>query len=370
MLGYVAIAAIALIALQFLPGKRPAGDANHPGNAQDPDQLNFEVQEHPQDSLGPDEFRSFPAADVRASREASDAQLQTAIRSGIRIDPAILVDIKDNTLGIRRDEATAFYEILDRARQTPLERLEKAAPPGVQYLNVMTDPTLYRGRPVTLIGEMWRLYEFPANENAFGIETLYEAWIFTADSGTHPTRVVCSTLDPPLQVGDSQRTPVKVTGYFFKREGYNSPGGLHVAPTILAGRLQPYRSPNAPPPADGIISVMLTVVVGIGLILTTTLLSFAISDRQTPRTAKRSPQLTSETAEQLAQLDLRSVGEQLRELEEQHRWSAWSQEAGLTSPIQKDNSAQSGGHAELVELPTPLPPTRNQSSNSWDSSAS
>lgn len=358
MLGYVAIAAVGLIALQFWPGNR--ADRNPAGNAAGPhpDQLDFEVREPLDNRLGPDEFLSFPATEPNEQARARDSRQQAAIQEGTRIAPQVLAAVKDNTLGIRRDEADAFYEVLDRARQTPLERLEQAAPAGVQYLNIMTDPTLYRGHPVTLVGDMWRLYEFPANENLYGIQTLYEAWIFTADSGTHPTRVVCSSLDPALQPGEAQRTPVKVTGYFFKREGYNTPGGLHVAPTILAGRLQPYHSPNAPPPADSIVSVMLTVVVGIGLILTTTLLSFAVSDRRTPRSTKRLPQLSAETTDQLAQLDVRSVSEQLRELEEQDRWASWSKETGVTARPHEQNGHPEATPPDALELPTPLPPTR------------
>lgn len=358
MMGYVAIIALGLIALQFLPGKQLAPPADGNAGGVHPDQLDFDVREPIDNRLGPDEFRSFPDGEVNAENRPGDARLQAAIDDGTRIDPAVLASVKDNTLGIRRDESDAFYEVLDRARQTPLERLQRAAPPGVQYLNIMTDPTLYRGHPVTLVGEMWRLYEFPANENLSGINKLYEAWIFTSDSGTHPTRVVCSVLDPPLQPGDAQRTPVKVTGYFFKREGYNTPGGLHVAPTILAGRLQPYRSPQAPPQADGIVSVMLTIIVGVGLILATTLLSFAISDRQTPRNTKRLPQLSADAATQLAQLDARSVSEQLRELEEQERWAEWSKESGITPPRSDHHEPPTSPSPEVIELPTPLPPTR------------
>jgi len=363
MLGYVGIAAVCLIGLQLWPGNGPGGKPADPAAVTHPDQLDFEVREPLDNTLSPDEFRSFPDALPNEQTRERETRLQSAIRDGTRIDPNLLAEVKDNTLGIRRVEADAFYEVLDQARQTPLERLERASPAGVQYLNIMTDPTLYRGHPVTLVGDMWRLYEFPANENIYGIETLYEAWIFTADSGTHPARIVCSSIDPALKPSDSQRTPVKVTGFFFKREGYDTLGGLHVAPTILAGRLQPYRSPNAPPPADGIVSVMLTVVVGIGLILTTTLLSFAVSDRRTPRSTKRLPQLSTEAADQLAQLDVRSVSEQLRELEEQERWAAWSQETGMTARPQEQN-----GHpdAAVPELPTPLPPTRAPRSTSLE----
>lgn len=363
MLGYVAVIAIAVACLQLL-GRKPAppaeGDARNPANVEG---LDFEVRDAGGRPLEPDEFRSFPTTELPATPPGTPEVATRAVpRNPWVIDPTWLTAVQDNTLGIRKDESLAFFHVLDRARQSTPQQLERAAEKGVQYINLMQDPSLYRGKPVTLIGDLWYLYEFPATENDYGLTTLYEAWVLTPDSGNQPIRIVCSSLGSQLKVDGPRPTPVRVTGYFFKREGYNSKGGLHVAPTILAGRMERYVSTNAPPPADGLVPVVLGTVVAIGLILATTLVSFAWNDRRAPPRVKRLPSLSTETSEKMAQIDLRSVREQLRDLEERERFADWYPTATGESHEQNGHARDAKASTEEAnlppELPTPLPPNR------------
>jgi hypothetical protein len=194
-----------------------------------------------------------------------------------------LKGIRDNTLGIRRDEGDSFFRVLAHARDIPASDLERAARKDLLYINLMTDSERYRGDVVTVVGEMWRLREFEASKNRYGLGKLYEAWVFTDDSNTHPYRIVCSSLPKGMELGQNLRTPVRVVGYFFKREGYESPGGMHVAPTLLAKRLQSYRSPNAPPPMESLSTYLLGVVGAVSLALVATLVAFTLSDQKAER---------------------------------------------------------------------------------------
>jgi hypothetical protein len=357
MLGYVAVIAVVLVAFQLLPAARkpklPAG----PVGATSPDEMNFRVESAPDSPLAPDEFRAPPDFGDRPLPPMSDPLAPENIPEDARLDRSRLAAVRDNTLGIRADESEAFFYVLNHVRHVPGTDLERAAKPGVQYVNLMSDPTLFRGEPVTITGELWRLYEFPASTNDFGLTKLYEAWVFTSDSSTHPYRIVATALGDDIRPGENQRTPVRITGYFFKREGYETPGGLHVAPTLLAKRILRYRSASAPPPADGLAPIMLGVVVAIGLILTATLVSFAWSDRQSPRAARPSPSMSGDTVRQMEAIDLRSVPEQLRELAERDRRGQPLWDKAPPKPLESANGARSSVD-EDIELPTPLPPTK------------
>lgn len=363
MLGYVGVIAVALIFFQLTSRRTPAPNAPARPTPADFAGLDDQVRDGDNRPLEPDEFRSF-ADDLSGNDRLRDDQ-PTAVRRPLaprnpyHIDTDVLRVVQDNTLAIRHSESEAFFHVLDRARQFTPAQLEQAAEPGVQYLNLMQDPTLYRGKPVTIVGDLWRLYEFPASENDYGLTTLYEGWIFTPDSADRPIRVVCSRLGRDLTVDAQRRTPVRVTGYFFKREGYNSQGGQKVTPTILAGEMERYVSAFAPPPADGLVPIVLGTVVAIGLILATTLVSFAWNDRRSRPVVKKLPALTSETSAAMAQLDFRSVREQLQDLEERHRFPEWYPQQPEGNP----DAHHSNGHAQssdagVPELPTPLPPTR------------
>ena len=207
----------------------------------------------------------------------------SAISPAIAIPAEWLAGVQDNTLGVRKDEADHFFRILARARDLPAADLERAARRDVQHINLMSETERYRGAVVTVTGEMWRLSELPATENRYQVRRLYEAWIFTDDSGSHPYRVVCTSVPKGMPLGQNLRAPVQLTGYFFKREAYDTPEGVHVAPTILAQRLQWYQPPNAPPPLQDLAPYLMGVVGAVSLALIVTLVAYALSDQQAVR---------------------------------------------------------------------------------------
>ncbi|HLQ44190.1 MAG TPA: hypothetical protein VK137_05645, partial [Planctomycetaceae bacterium] len=64
-------------------------------------------------------------------------------------------------------------------------------------------------------------------------------WLFTADSGLNPYRIVGTSLPEGVSFGDQLDPPVRVraTGYFFKRYSYATVGDYHTAPLLLAKTL-------------------------------------------------------------------------------------------------------------------------------------
>lgn len=254
----------------------------------------------------------------------SDESTQ-AERASVRIDKQYLDVVKDNTLGIRRDESEVFYWLLDHARRISATKLENSGLREVQYINLMTEPDRFRGEPVTIEGDLWRLYEFDAGRNDYGVQRIYEGWVFTGDSANHPYRVVFTSLPRGIEPGENLRKPVRLTGYFFKREGYQSNGGVHFAPTLLARRIGINPMPNGIPLTSGVVPYMIAAMMAVGLALLVTIVGFAIGDERSmcagSQRLRRAPHLS------LAGLSVPTpvpVEETLRQFAERERQSAIS----------------------------------------------
>lgn len=301
----------------------------------DPD-LNARLDERR--PLGPEEFMTAPAErfelPVERSREWLDEQIEQGeewagdvaargreeARHNTRFNKRLLWSVRDNTIGIRHDEADAYYRLLNHVQRVSPEELELASTTETQYVNLMVEPDRFRGEPLTIQGDLWRLYELEAGPNDVGLSTLYEAWIFTGDSRPHPYRVVCTHLPHTLTPNDNVRKAVRVTGYFFKREAYPTRGGFHIAPTLLATTITPFRAANSVPPTDSVIPYMVGVVSATGLALLVTLLAFTLGDRRVRRLARQ--QVLNAPSPSFAGIELKrvvSVEECLRQFTEQER---------------------------------------------------
>jgi len=311
--------------------------------------IDFEVRDDGPRSLKSGEIIITPPAQFEAPIERSREWLEEqaargeewaenaaardheAARRSTRFDKRALANVKDNTLGIRRDEAEAYFRLLDHVKHVSPADLERAAVPEVQYINLMTEPDRFRGEPITIQGDLWRLYEFEAGSNDRGLTTLYEAWIFTGDSSNHPYRVISTSLPHSLTPGENIHQPVRVTGYFFKREGYPSQSGMHVAPTLLAPTVTPFRPAGVIPLTDAITPYVTGVVTAVGLALLVTLLAFALGDRRIKRNARQ--RLLNEPTPSFARLDTGpfvTVEESLRQFAEQERQADLRNEIAAT----------------------------------------
>ena len=248
--------------------------------------VDFEVQLDNPDALPPDVFRS-EADEGAAPRAAARPKADPENCRDVRIDRELLSHVRDNTLGVRRKEADAFYIVLAQARDVPENCLREAARDDVAFTVLMADSDHFRGVPVTVTGEIKRLNPVDASENAFGIERFYESWLFTPDSGDNPYRIVTASVPEGMPQRDiSHELRVRVTGYFFKREGYAAQGGLHTAPLLIGKTLErlPPRAAGIPagrnlPIARYLVILATVVLVLLGL----TLWQFSRSDRRFKR---------------------------------------------------------------------------------------
>jgi hypothetical protein len=344
LLGWLALGCIAVVAFNFVStrAQKPTDQIAPPGK------INYRVVDQNSSDLEADEFLLAPdnnspdgppvtpltkSPNRRGPKvielDASDSlqgsltnparagasQLTREILEEVQIDRRILADVRDNTLGVRSEEADPFFRLLAHTLQTPASSLAMAARKDVLYLNLMTESDTFRGELVSISGDLRRLNRFPASENPYGVVDLYEGWVFTADSGTNPYRVVCTVIPKDMPTGEAINLPVRVSGYFFKREGYETPGGLHVAPLLLAKTIAWNLPPSLPPTDPGIAPYLIGSLIFLCALLGGVLFFIAVADTRSQRRRVASkPAMSDELLEDLRRRDVKTVYDTLDEL--------------------------------------------------------
>lgn len=239
----------------------------------------------------------------------------------VEIDREILRDIQDDYIGLRAAEADAYFHILSRAAALDQPALERASAGTVDFAVLMDDPERFRGRPVTVEGELKGLTPVPVAGNESGIENVWEGWIFNSNSWPNPWCVRVLNLPEGIPQGSrlSQPVRVRVTGYFFKKYGYASEGGFHKAPLLLGKQLAWLRSePEAAAPLPGLgpwlMGVAVVVAAGLGIMVW----RFRVSDRRFEQShLKRLTEAPRESIAALSNLETSDISDLLRQLAEE-----------------------------------------------------
>ena len=239
------------------------------------EELDFRVKQEATAPLPPGVFRAVAAGDGLSDDAAGTDESEAVPSESQTLDVAadVLEAIEDNTVGVRRSEVDAYHLMLGQIRRAPDELIDATVSDDVAFTVIMLQSEDYRGRIVGVTGQLRRLTEYPVMENDRGIDRLYEGWVFTNDSGDNPWRFLCTELPPEAVLGEDV-PPVKIrfAGYFFKRAGYLSHGGQHVAPTLLAKSFQivPPPASTTPQPTTGF---RLGVLLGVGALIVGVLLA-------------------------------------------------------------------------------------------------
>lgn len=182
--------------------------------------------------LKPDEFIGSVMAE--AAPAATEDSLATA--ANLALDPKLFSPVKDQTIGWRsRDELKSLHFVLDQVRSLSAADMRAAARDDVGFRFLNQEPDKFRGQLIHLTGLLWQLEVFEEGDAELGIAPVYTGWMFTDDSGNKPWMVLLTELPVGLDLGAKLDRPVRVTGYFFKRFGYETAGDqLNVAPLLVA----------------------------------------------------------------------------------------------------------------------------------------
>lgn len=161
------------------------------------------------------------------------------------LDRELLEPVEDGTL-VRASEREAYFHTLAVATAAA-DGTKANAETATTFASLFADPAAHRGELLSLRGHVRRVTEFDAGANSYGFMKLYEAWLFTPESGTNPYAVICDSVPAGMPRGDGILEEVQLTGYFFKKYAYPAGDGMRVAPLVLAGRLTWLRPPPSAP---------------------------------------------------------------------------------------------------------------------------
>ncbi len=178
-----------------------------------------------QASIKPPLGRELGADHAAASIPAASPQFAP----GIRVD--LLKTIEDNTY-FRDAEKDAWFHFVELLQK---ESIDPARGTYVDYIQLVDQPNVYRGKLVTVRGTARQITTEKPAENNLGLKSYYCVVIQPADGANWPILIYCLELPQGVLAGDNLSINVQATGLFFKKFSYKWRDGLGIAPVIVAG---------------------------------------------------------------------------------------------------------------------------------------
>lgn len=183
---------------------------------------------------------STPLSDSDAVVESKLPELpKEPVEENVEISADQFLTVEDFSVGVRSTESDSFFHVMSHASRVPINQLNSAADENVAREALLTAPDYYRGQVIQVEGVLRRLEKVSAELNGYGIEDYYIAWIITPTSDNIPYRVAALFADDELPVSDliAEKIPVKLSGYFYKIQGYASRSDLQLTPLFIARRI-------------------------------------------------------------------------------------------------------------------------------------
>lgn len=190
--------------------------------------------------------------------------------------------IDDNVVGIREKEIPALVELIKKIDS--IQSKETSAEPmkGIGFPNLVTEPERYRGELLPISGEIVRIAEMSLPLNRLKLESIYDIWVQTSDSGQDLYRVLVKSLPKELTIDSKDRpaVPVKFQALFFKRFGYESVNGQRLAPLLVASKIEPIRLVTANNQDMSFVPYLLTGAGGVALLVLMAVFYFRNEDKR------------------------------------------------------------------------------------------
>lgn len=223
----------------------------------------------------------------------NEEQQQTLAEVQRTLDDVFLDAIRDNTI-FRSAEHDAWFRMLEELDRRDAEELRQASTGHVGFLQLYRQPNVYRGKLVTVKGQLKLGHHRQSQANIYGITDYYHFWLVPTGS-TSPIKICC--LEVPEGFPDVKgieaggEKPVlaedaEFTGYFFKRWAYRAVDGTRLAPVVLAKIPQwepetasPVMATELPSPALWTLIIGGSCLLGIGV----TAVIFWLNSRSMPQ---------------------------------------------------------------------------------------
>lgn len=224
--------------------------------------------------------RKTPYSDQKKRAESNLTAEIDRFRDDVKAEYQKRVDQYDQ-LAAQNPQRAGNYERLKKAASRRLKRQisefadePKKFPLMARMVKSMIEdkPSRFHGRLITLTGQIRKLISYDAHPNESGVERLYEAWMFTRDSGMLQSKnrksdadgarsprktlgkipvVIVFTQKPEgMPEGEKILEAATVTGYVFRVHRYaDLRDTLPPAPMLLASRIEWHpRPPQEPTP--------------------------------------------------------------------------------------------------------------------------
>jgi len=209
------------------------------------------------------------------------------------LDSIFLKGVRDNTV-FRAAEHDAWFRLLERLDRQDAEELRQSSTGRVGFLQLYRQPKEYRGRLVTVQGQLKLGHHRQSQPNIYGITDYYHLWLVPTGA-TSPIKICCLELPngfpdvKAIEAAGEKPTlaeDAEVTGYFFKRWAYRAVDGTRLAPVLLAKapRWEPqaqtsFVSEELPGPTFWIVLIGGSCLLGIAIAV----VIFRLSSRSMPQ---------------------------------------------------------------------------------------
>ena len=224
----------------------------------------------------------------------NDEQRQTLADVQRILDGIFLDAVRDNTIFRGAAEHDAWFRLLEELNRRDVDELRRSSTGRGGFLQLYRQPTEYRGRLVTVRGQLKLGYHRQSHKNIYGITDYYHFWLVPTGS-TSPIKICCLELPDgfpdvrALEAAGEKPTldeDVEFTGYFFKRWAYRAVDGTRLAPIVLAKAPHWERpaessasSTELPGPVFWILIIGGSCLLGIGI----TVAVFRLNSRSVPQ---------------------------------------------------------------------------------------
>jgi hypothetical protein len=228
---------------------------------------------------------------------------------GVR--PDLLAAVRDDML-LRPAEADAWYHLWAVLKEAKEEDLEAASLRRVGFVELFEQAKEYRGRLVTVRGDVRQATYQEAYDNEYGIEGYWVCWLQPAGGPTSPIIVYALEMPDGFPSGEDLREEVTFTGFSYKRKAYQargrSGGGeTRTAPLVMAkiGQWTPPVTEEAPAANIWMIiaAVLGTAMLALGIAMFVYMRSSSVSD-----TAEQYSSLGKAKPDDLAALEQTDLG--------------------------------------------------------------
>jgi len=181
-------------------------------------------------------YARFLKAQTLEPKEPGEPELHTAVFIARQFEPLTYIDepeMPGPVVDGNRPEARAFYWLIKRAMEAPLEKLRAEGRKSLTYLDFLNRPERYRARPVVVYGELRRMIRVKLPENILDLPDIFYGQL--ADSDRKINTFYCLEVPEGVHLKD----PVRIYGYFMKNWTYVARGGHEVtSPVFIAKALR------------------------------------------------------------------------------------------------------------------------------------